>query len=87
MNAVSSLIKERMEWCDCPVFLFSRGAVTGVFYFFLVFLENGGFGFLLFFWGGVFFCENYLFLRHDMRVVAKAFNSWDLETVIALTGG
>ena len=42
--------------------------------------KRGGF-FFFFFW------ENYLFLRHDMRVVAKAFNSWDLETVIALTGG
>ncbi len=61
------------------LFVFEGGG-DGCFLFFLVFLENGGF-FFFFFW------ENYLFLRHDLRVVAKSVYSWDLETVIALTGG
>ena len=68
------------------LFVFEGGG-DGCFLFFWFFWKTGGLGFFSFSGGGFFFCENYLFLRHDMRVVAKAFNSWDLETVIALTGG
>lgn len=60
------------------LFVFEGGG-DGCFLFFWFFWKTGGFFF--FFW------ENYLFLRHDLRVVAKSVYSWDLETVIALTGG